>query len=78
MCRSGYQTWKQDMNNICKTCGVAIPDSQLLCSMCYGDPEYGSDGYYKEYLQRIEQEHQNWRELEYIREEQFKDVEKHT
>jgi len=35
------------MTNYCKICGVSIPEDQELCSICYGDPNYGNDGYYK-------------------------------
>lgn len=38
------------MNN-CTQCGIPIPDNQNVCSMCYGDPEYGSDGYYQTWLE---------------------------
>jgi len=34
------------MGNYCKKCGVSIPEGQELCSICYGDPNYGNDGYY--------------------------------
>lgn len=34
----------------CTSCGATVPDGQNLCSMCYGDPEYGNDGYYKKWL----------------------------
>ena len=44
------------MLNSCSMCGLAIPDGQRTCSMCYGDPEHGSDGYYREYLERQAQE----------------------
>ena len=36
----------------CAMCGVSIPEGQRICSMCYGDPEHGSDGYYEAYLER--------------------------
>jgi len=40
----------------CTSCGSPIPDGQgHSCSMCYGDPAYGRDGYYAEYLQRQEE-----------------------
>ena len=30
----------------CSSCGSEIPEGQgSSCSMCYGDPFYGSDGY---------------------------------
>ena len=34
----------------CRCCGVPIPEGQPICSMCYGDPYYGRDGYYLGYL----------------------------
>ena len=33
----------------CTMCGSIIPDDQNVCSMCYGDIGYGSDGYYEEW-----------------------------
>ncbi len=36
--------------NACTMCGSVVPDGQEVCSMCYGDPSYGSDGYYQNYL----------------------------
>lgn len=37
----------------CKMCGSSIPEEQNnICSMCYGDSEYGRDGYYKAELER--------------------------
>jgi hypothetical protein len=43
--------------NYCVMCGAPIPDDQgsKTCSMCYGDPEHGKDGYYRQYLERIEE-----------------------
>lgn len=38
------------MANTCRMCGVSIPDGQSICSMCYGDPDYGKDGLYRDYL----------------------------
>lgn len=40
----------------CSSCGIEIPDSQSTCSMCYGDPYHGSDGYYLDYLRSQEEE----------------------
>jgi hypothetical protein len=41
----------------CSSCGESIPEGQgSSCSMCYGDPAYGRDGYYYEHLLREEQE----------------------
>ena len=35
----------------CVMCGRPVPDGQGSCSMCYGDPEYGQDGYYRAWLE---------------------------
>lgn len=41
----------------CTNCGSPIPKGQgRLCSMCYGDPDHGSDGYYLEYLEAQDRE----------------------
>jgi len=51
--------------NYCKSCGVTIPDKQEFCSMCYGDPNYGTDGYYNDWLseqERQAQENKMWEE----------------
>jgi len=33
--------------NYCTSCGSPIPEGQgKSCSMCYGDPYWGRDGYY--------------------------------
>lgn len=46
--------------NSCTCCGSSIPSDQgsKTCSMCYGDPDHGKDGYYREMLERdrLEQE----------------------
>ena len=34
----------------CTSCGSEC--SGTSCSMCYGDPGHGDDGYYEEYLKR--------------------------
>lgn len=35
----------------CSSCGSWIPDGQgKSCSMCYGDPDHGRDGYYQKWL----------------------------
>ena len=36
--------------NYCTSCGIDIPDGQNSCSMCYGDPGHGSDGYYQSWI----------------------------
>lgn len=39
----------------CSSCGSCIPEGQgQSCSMCYGDIDYGKDGYYREYAERQE------------------------
>ena len=41
----------------CTSCGSPIPDGQgSSCSMCYGDIDYGRDGYYRQHLE-AEQRH---------------------
>ena len=35
----------------CTSCGASVPNGQRVCSMCYGDPDYGSDGYYRDYIE---------------------------
>lgn len=56
------------MSNYCKSCGISIPDGQNFCSMCYGDPAYGSDGYYMDYLEgQREEEEARRREEEHLR-----------
>jgi len=50
----------------CVMCGSHIPDNQgsRTCSMCYGDPDHGKDGYYRDYLRRQDEEEQQRREEE--------------
>jgi len=47
----------------CTSCGLPVPDGQSICSMCYGDIDYGNDGYYRqaveESLRRQDQEEYN-------------------
>jgi len=40
----------------CVNCGNWVPDEQISCSMCYGDPCHGNDNYYQDYLDRLSQE----------------------
>lgn len=41
----------------CTSCGLPIPEGQgNSCSMCYGDPYYGEDGYYLQYLEEQERQ----------------------
>jgi len=49
----------------CGSCGIEVPEGQRHCSMCYGDPYYGSDGYYLAWLEdayRQEQEKPQYEE----------------
>jgi len=50
----------------CVQCGSYIPDDQgsRTCSMCYGDVDHGKDGYYREFLERQEREHEEERRQE--------------
>ena len=57
----------------CHMCGRPVPEPQTLCSMCYGDPHYGRDGYYIEEMMRQEdeqrqreraEEEEYWRQME--------------
>jgi len=41
--------------NYCSCCGSSIPDNQKVCSMCYGDIDYGHDGYYRDWAERQEE-----------------------
>ena len=38
--------------NTCSMCGVTIPEDQDICSVCYGDIDYGTDGYYRDAVER--------------------------
>ena len=49
----------------CSSCGRPIPDGQgKSCSMCYGDVDYGRDGYYRQWLEEQEQRREAEREEE--------------
>ncbi len=49
----------------CSSCGNPIPDGQgKSCSMCYGDIDYGTDGYAREWLEEQERQKQQRREQE--------------
>ena len=44
----------------CSQCGSSIPDGQSICSMCMGDIDHGSDGYYRQWAeQEMERERDN-------------------
>ena len=40
------------MSAYCAMCGLPVPEGQRVCSMCYGDIDYGRDGYYREFMER--------------------------
>ena len=50
------------MTNYCVDCGSPIPAEQRICSMCYGDINFGRDDYYKEWAE--EQKREEERELD--------------
>lgn len=51
------------MNN-CQSCGIAIPSGQSTCSMCYGDIDHGTDGYYRDYMERQQQDYEEQQQPE--------------
>lgn len=54
-----YSRERRDkMNNYCVSCGARIPDGQRTCSMCYGDPYHGRDGYYLQWMEEQERQEQ--------------------
>jgi hypothetical protein len=49
----------------CSSCGSPIPEGQgSSCSMCYGDPFYGKDGYYMKWIEEEEEKRQRKEEEE--------------
>ena len=48
----------------CSSCGSKIPDGQRVCSMCYGDIDYGSDGYYRQWAEEEMRREEDQREGE--------------
>ena len=42
----------------CSQCGIRIPDGQSICSLCYGDIDYGKDGYYRQMMEEQERQQQ--------------------
>jgi hypothetical protein len=59
--------------NSCSMCGASIPDGQDICSMCYGDPGHGSDGYYEAQLleerrRKEDEAHRDRQHDEYVEE----------
>lgn len=60
----------------CTSCGAPIPEGQgSSCSMCYGDPCYGNDGYYMEFLElEYENELKKQSELEALEKAMMENV----
>lgn len=52
----------------CSSCGSPIPDGQgKSCSMCYGDVDYGRDGYYKNWMEeQVSSEYERQRDEQVI------------
>lgn len=48
------------MSNYCVQCSMPIPGSQTVCSMCYGDIAYGSDGYYRDWAEQQLEAQEEW------------------
>jgi len=44
-------------------CGSSIPDAQKVCSMCYGDIDYGNDGYYRKWAEQEDDRQQREQHL---------------
>ncbi len=61
--------------NYCRSCGSTIPRGQRVCSMCYGDPFYGRDGYYLNCLQRMEEDASRKEDEREYYEEDYGDLE---
>lgn len=40
----------------CSQCRIEIPDRQQSCSMCYGDIDHGTDGYYRREVERQQEQ----------------------
>lgn len=59
----------------CSSCGSYIPEGQgSSCSMCYGDPFWGRDGYYLEYLEQQNRIEQAKKEMEEEAQRQFEQI----
>jgi len=43
----------------CVMCVASIPEGETICSMCYGDIDYGKDNYYREWIEDLDKEEQN-------------------
>ncbi len=52
----------------CSSCGSLIGDNQgSSCSMCYGDPHWGNDGYYLAWIEEAQRQEQERQEAENVR-----------
>jgi hypothetical protein len=51
------------MKGYCVCCGSPVPGDQNTCSMCYGDIDHGTDGYYRRWVEE-ETDRQHQREEE--------------
>jgi len=53
----------------CTCCGLPVPDGQKVCSICYGDIDYGRDGYYRQWIEEQERQEEergrNMREIKF-------------
>ena len=58
----------------CVQCSSSIPDGQRTCSMCYGDPDHGRDGYYQEWIDEQRREEEEARQEEQQRKDQRVDI----
>ena len=55
----------------CTSCGSWIPEGQgKSCSMCYGDIDYGKDGYYRREMEREQERHEEQRRQEQQQEDE--------
>lgn len=48
----------------CSQCSSPIPDGQAICSMCMGDINHGSDGYYQDWAEEQLRKEQEQKDLE--------------
>lgn len=39
------------MSGYCVCCGSPVPKEQRTCSMCYGDIDHRTDGYYRQWAE---------------------------
>ncbi len=61
----GTEEEGEGMSNYCTSCGSDIPEGQgRSCSMCYGDINHGSDGYYQRWAEGRERQAEERRQIE--------------